>query len=378
MIALGFASGWPTACSADDRAALREPADDGAARRRRSGAATRSWPSEGPPRPLPARPVKFPPYEIRKLANGLQVVLVSHHEQPAVSVRMIVRAGAAQDPKGKMGLAMLTASLLDQGAGKRTAEQIADAIDFVGGILGTGAGTDLTYVNTVVMKDSLPLGLQLMADVVRRPTFAPRGSRTAAPAGAVGLKVAAEDPDNVASQVIDRLIYGFHPVRPAGQRHGRIARVADASGHRRLPPAVLRAEQRAARRSSATSAPTKRWTASRRRSATGQPRDVPPFKPIDPPQPTKRVVVIDKPDAVQTEIRVGQLGIPRKHNDFLAMDQAVKILGGEGANRLQQVLRSQRGLTYGASADLDTYKTAGGIVAETDTRTDAHGRSAAR
>ena len=53
------------------------------------------------------------------------------------------------------------------------------------------------------------------------------------------------------------------------------------------------------------------------------------------------------------------------------MDQAVKILGGEGANRLQQVLRSQRGLTYGASADLETYKTAGGIVAETDTRTDA-------
>ena len=74
---------------------------------------------------------------------------------------------------------------------------------------------------------------------------------------------------------------------------------------------------------------------------------------------------------MQTEIRVGQLGIPRRHNDYLAMDQAVKILGGEGANRLQQVLRSQRGLTYGASADLETYKSAGGIVAETDTRTDA-------
>ena len=92
------------------------------ARRVRRG----DWPSEEPPRPLAARPVKFPPYEIRKLPNGLQVVLVSHHEQPSVSVRMIVRAGAAQDPKGKMGLAMLTATLLDQGAGKRTAEQIAD------------------------------------------------------------------------------------------------------------------------------------------------------------------------------------------------------------------------------------------------------------
>ena len=99
--------------------------------------------------------------------------------------------------------------------------------------------------------------------------------------------------------------------------------------------------------------------------------DAPAFAPIDPPQPVKRVIVIDRPDAVQTEIRIGQLGIPRRHADYLAMDQAVKILGGEGANRLQQVLRSQRGLTYGASADLETYKTAGGIVAETDTRTDA-------
>ena len=63
----------------------------------------------------------FPPYEIRKLANGMQVVLVSQNEQPVVSVRMIIRAGAAHDPKGKHGLAMLTATLLDQGAGTSAA-----------------------------------------------------------------------------------------------------------------------------------------------------------------------------------------------------------------------------------------------------------------
>jgi zinc protease len=79
--------------------------------------------------------------------------------------------------------------------------------------------------------------------------------------------------------------------------------------------------------------------------------------------------VVDKKDAVQTEIRVGHIAIPRKHNDYEAVDQAVKILGGEGANRLQQVLRSQKQLTYGASADLDTYKLAGAVIAETDTQT---------
>ncbi|HXG90089.1 MAG TPA: pitrilysin family protein [Vicinamibacterales bacterium] len=335
-----------------------------------AAAATRQWPSEGPPRALPARKVNFPPYDIRTLANGLQVVIVSHHEQPSVSVRMLVRAGAAHDPKGKMGLAMLTASLLDQGAGARSAEQIADSIDFVGGILGTGAGTDLTFVNTVVMKDSLDLGLQLMADVVRRPTFAADEIERQRQQAMSGLKVAAEDPDSLASRVIDRLIYGFHPYGLPGsgtaESLASLTRQDIVDYHRRFfaPNNALVAVV-------GDVSPAEALAGLEKAFGDWKPQDVPVFQPIDPPQPTKRVIVIDKPDAVQTEIRVGQIGIPRRHNDFLAMDQAVKILGGEGANRLQQVLRSQRGLTYGASADLETYKATGGIVAETDTRTDA-------
>ncbi|HWI19795.1 MAG TPA: insulinase family protein, partial [Vicinamibacterales bacterium] len=130
------------------------------------------WPRDNPPRPLPARPVTFPPYEIRKLSNGMQVVLVSQNEQPAISVRMIIRAGAAHDPKGKHGLAMMTATLLDQGAGSRTAAEIAEEIDFIGGALGTGAGTDLSFINAVVMNDSYHVALGLMSDIAMRPTFA--------------------------------------------------------------------------------------------------------------------------------------------------------------------------------------------------------------
>src|SRR5204863_9995369 len=103
--------------------------------------------------------------------------------------------------------------------------------------------------------------------------------------------------------------------------------------------------------------------------------DVPPTKLVEPPPATRRVVVIDKPDAVQTEIRVGHLGIPRKHPDYMAVDLAFKILGGEGANRLHRVLRSERGLTYGASADMQTLKQSGHFVAETDTRTETTGEA---
>src|SRR4029078_3332527 len=96
----------------------------------------RSWPSEGPPRPLSAREIKFPAYELRTLPNGLQVMAVLHHEQPVVSMRMIVRAGAAQDPRDKLGLADLAASLLDQGTTTKSAKEVNDEIDFIGGAMG--------------------------------------------------------------------------------------------------------------------------------------------------------------------------------------------------------------------------------------------------
>ena len=331
-------------------------------------AQTAQWPREFPPRPLQPGRVVFPPYEVKTLANGLTVVLVSQNEQPSISVRMIIRAGAAQDPKGKMGLAMLTATLLDQGAGERTAEQIADDIDYMGGLLGTGAGTDLSFVNAVVMKDDYAAGLGIMADVVRRPTFLQAEIDRQRQQALSGLKVAAEDPDSVAGQVIDRLIFGFHPYGMPGSGTpdslASIARADFVDFHRRyfVPNNALVAVVGDISSADALAGIDQHFG--------DWPRaELPAFDPIAPPQPTKRVIVIDRPDAVQTEIRVGQVAIPRKHDDFEALDQAVKILGGEGANRLQQVLRSQRQLTYGASADLDSYKWSGAIVADTDTQT---------
>src|SRR6185503_2734635 len=104
--------------------------------------ANSSWPNERPPAPLPAREVKFPPYEIRTLANGMRVLAILHHEQPVVTMRLLIGAGAAEDPQGKAGLANLLGNLLDQGTSTRTAQEIADQIDTIGGALGTGSGSD--------------------------------------------------------------------------------------------------------------------------------------------------------------------------------------------------------------------------------------------
>ena len=169
------------------------------------------WPSERPPRPLPARDVKFPPYQIQTLPNGLKVVAVLHHEQPAISMRLLVRAGSASDPNNKLGLVHELASLLDQGTETKSAGELADAIDFIGGAMGAVAGTDVTYLHMVVMKDSFEFGLRMLSDLARHPAFSQAEIERQRQQTISALQVSLEDPDFVADAVFDRLVYGFHP-----------------------------------------------------------------------------------------------------------------------------------------------------------------------
>ena len=328
-----------------------------------------NWPSERPPSPLSPKEVPFPTYEVRSLPNGMQVMTVLHHEQPAVTMHLLVRAGGAHDPDEKSGLAVLASRLLDQGTTTRSAEAIADQIDSIGGSLTTGSGPDRTTVSTVVMKDSFAFGMELLADVVRSPAFHEEEIERQKEQLISSLQVNAGDPDYVASAVFDRLVYGSHPYGKPGS--GTPASLASVTRedlrefHRRyfVPNNMILAIVGDVTRDEAFSMAQKTFG--------DWPRGtVPPPTAAEPPPPTRRVIVIDKPDSVQTEIRVGGLAIPRKHDDFMAWNLAVRILGGEGANRLHRVLRSERGLTYGASADTRALKQAGDYVAETDTRTE--------
>jgi zinc protease len=332
------------------------------------------WPSERPPRPLAARQVSFPPYQVRTLSNGLQVIAVSHHEQPAVSLRLIIRAGGAQDPVARPGVAYLAASLLDQGTTTKNAEQIATTIDSIGGAIGSGALSDLTFINAAVMKDSLGLALDIMSDLARNPAFATDEIERQRQQILSGLKVSYDDPDYLAGVVFDRLVYGFHPYgKPDSGTPASISAVTRedlVAFHKRwfgANNAIL------AIVGDVTA--DEAFAGAERAFGSWGRVELPSNKVDDPPPPTRRVVIIDRPGAVQTEIRVGNIGLPRRHPDYLALDIAMKILGGEGGNRLHRVLRSERGLTYGASADLNALKDTGDIVAETDTRSETTGEA---
>ena len=336
-----------------------------------AGAQVANWPAERPPRPLPAREVKFPPYAMKTLPNGLQVIAVSHHEQPAVSLRLLIRAGGAQDPEQKPGVAALAAALLDQGTSTRSAEQIAQTIDSIGGVIGSGSGADLSFVNAVVMKDSLDVALDLVSDIARNAAFVPREVELQRKQMLSGLTVSYEDPDYLAGVVFERLVYGFHPYgRPSGGTPESLASITRedlVAFHK----AWFGANNAILAIVGDVSAQEAFAGVERAFGDWGRSSSTAEKPPVQPPPPTRRLVIIDRPGSVQTEIRAGHPALPRQHPDFLPLDLAMKILGGEGGNRLHRVLRSERGLTYGASADLRARRDAGSIVADTDTRSES-------
>ncbi len=330
------------------------------------------WPSEFPPRPLAARPVNFPPYAMQTLPNGLRIVAVAHHEQPIVSMRLLIGAGSSLDPKGKTGLAHLTASLLDQGTTTATAAQLNDEIDFIGGGMGAGAGTDLSYINMLVMKDSVERGMQVLSDMARHPAFAVEEIARQRQQLLSSLQVSFEDPDFIANSVFDRLVYGFHPygLPQSGtpETLQSITRDDMVAFHQKYfaPNNAILAIVGDVEADAA-------FALARRVFGDWQRKEISAPAFAEPPGPTRRVVVVNKPDAVQTEVRVGNIGIARNHPDYMAVNLAIRILGGEGSNRLHQVLRTARGLTYGAQANFDTFKDGGDFEAETNTRTAATG-----
>ena len=332
------------------------------------------WPAERPPAALASHEVHFPAYQTKTLDNGLRVIVVEHHEQPAVSLRLLVEAGGAQDPAHKPGVANLMAQVLDQGTTTRSAEDIQRTIDDIGGALGVGAGTDLSFVNAVVLKPDFALALDLVSDIARHPAFAPEEIERQRSQLLSSLRVTRDDPGYIADTVFDRLVYGFHP-------YGR-----PPSGTPESVPAITRddlvafhdryfAPNNAILAIVGDVTPAEAMAGAVRVFGGWERREVERPAMGEPPPPTRRVVVIDRPGAVQTEIRVGLIGVPRKSPDYMALNLAVRVLGGEGANRLQRVLRSERGLTYGASADFDTLRQSGDIEAQTNTRSSATGEA---
>lgn len=325
---------------------------------------------EEPPTPQPLGRVDFPAYEKRVLPNGLTVYALEYHEQPVVALRLLIGAGAENDPPNLPGVAAFTADLLNQGTRTRTATQIAESIERVGGTVQASADMEGTSLSAAVLTDNAGLAFELMNDMLMNPAFAQDELGRSQQQSLSGLTAQMEDPDFIADAVFSREIYGMHP-------YGHLESGTVTSIPRIKREDLIKFHQTYyAPNISALAIVGDLKTGDAFKLAeqwfgSWQKKDVP--RRTDPELPKfqgRRIVVIDKPDAVQTEIRVGQTSVRRKDPDYFNLLMASYILGGSAGGRLNRTLRVERGLTYGAYATIVPKRGPGSFYSTTDTRTE--------
>jgi zinc protease len=322
-----------------------------------------------PPNVPPPEAVSFHMPAVQQLPNGLRVVLVERHDAPIVRLYAIVQIGAEADPPGLPGTATMVAGLLPEGARHRTAYQIAQAVDQAGGSIDTGAGWDQSYANVSVLSNHTALAFDLLADLLVHPAFAPDEVERIRLQTLSALDVVDRDPGYVADMVMRRLLFEgtdyAHSEDGTRSSVERITRKDLVAFHERyyVPSRTILAVV------GDITAPECLRLASR---FLGGWKNGPAETPVPRRQPSaprgRQVVVVNKPDAVQTEIRVANLGVARSNPDYFALAIANQVLGGPAANRLFDELRTRHGLVYGASSDLDCYASLGAWVAKTSTR----------
>lgn len=320
----------------------------------------------------PPRAHKFPQAATRTLANGLRVYVVQNAEQPAVSVRLVLTAaGDVRDPAGRVGVASLAANLLTKGTATRSAAQIAETIDFVGGTLTASAGSDSTSVTSSVVKKDLGVAMDLLSDIVLHAAYQQEEIDRELQQELSGLRIQYSDPEYLATVLFNRVVYGEHPYGLPGEgtpdsltkvRRENLLAYRDAYY---VPNHALLAF-------AGDITPEAAFALAEKYLGGWQSKEVPAATfPAPKSVVGQRILLVDKPDAVQTQIRVGRLGIRRNDGDYIPLAVTDRIFGGGFNSRLSTEVRQKKGLTYGAYSRLDARKDFGSYVAGTSTRTEA-------
>lgn len=315
--------------------------------------------------------LKIPPYTTHTLDNGLTVQILRHATVPMVSVEMWIDAGAGEDPTAKAGLASLTASSLRKGAGNRNADDFAEAIDFLGARLTTAVDAERTRIAMSLLARDLETGLSLLADAVLRPTFAEAEVIKIRDQMAEGVVQAKENPRNVLGDYSRAHLFGDHPYGRAvdgtetslptldvddvrafhSDHYGADRAILTLAGDLDPDRALELVEQifssmpaaRVARREWA--APTRPESAS--------------------------VLLVDKTDTPQTWFTIGSTGPSWQDlDDYAATSLVQTILGGRFTSWLNQKLRIEAGLTYGAGYRMARYARGGSAWISTFTATE--------
>jgi zinc protease len=319
-----------------------------------------------PPASAPAPDIPFPEFELRELSNGAELLVVSHHEQPHVTVNLVIRGGTAADPARQAGLAAMTAELLTKGVQGQLASQVAEDVDMLGAQLGAIAGPDYTTVSLSSVTESLDDALGIMADVVTRPAFpADELARQVARARSA-LNIQEQAPTFLASRAFTRSLYGEHPYGKiqTAESLGRIDVQAVTRYHRDYyrpnnAVFVVAGDVTADAAAAALDAHFGDWEAA--------PVSLPTFHGL-PQRSTPDVVLVHVAGAADAVVRVGQAVMPGEDPDWTALRVANRLLGEGTSSRLGAGPGAEGGIAPGASSGLIRRGDAGYFQARAEVR----------
>jgi zinc protease len=319
-------------------------------------------------------PVMLPPITEKILPNGLKVIVLEHHELPVVNFSMTIGSGASCEPAEFSGLASCTASLLNRGTATRSASDIASAIDFVGGSLGASANFDYARVNCQVLKKHFSIGLELFADIILHPTFQDKEIERYRKNTISGYIEGKNDPSNLADEYFDKALFGEnrygYPVSGTDVTLSKIQRSDILSFYHDyyLPNNSFLIVSGDVRSEEIVSAVEERFASWN----TGDLKA--PAKSTFPPLSGVKILLLDRSDATQAQIRLGHYGVPRNNPDFFNISLMNYILGGGGfSSRLMKEVRSKMGLTYGIDSGFDMRKDMGVFGIGTFTKNESVG-----
>jgi zinc protease len=327
-----------------------------------------------PPPYLPHSPVVLP------TVNGIGVWLFERHEVPMVSCDITVPSGASSDPKGKAGLAYVTANMLDEGAGSRGAIDLARAIDDLGARIQTDANADAMFVSLTVAKRNLDRAFGLFGDVVTRPRFEPAEYKRVKDLWHSELLQREKDPDATARVVYRVVLFGpDHPYGHPWDGTPDSAKSIAIEDVRRFYTSAWRPERAtmvcagdvtAEELGPLLTSSFGTWKA----PAGSAPA---PLSPEPPAGPWPRVVMVDRPDAPQAVIASVRPGVAASSPDAPPLWRVNDAIGGGFTSRLNQDLREEHGYTYGARSRFSASRGVGQVVSWANVVTDKTGEALA-
>jgi zinc protease len=328
--------------------------------------ASQEW-RKSQPAPGPAPVLHLPTPQEFTLANGLKVLLVENHALPVLSAEVVSRAGSANDPDTKSGLATLTAEVMSDGTVSRDLTQLANDEERIGARVQSGAVMDSGTISMEMLTSHTTEGLNLLADVAQHPGFRGVDVDRRRKQRLVRIAQETDNVQNMAIRVGPKLVFGDAPYGRSGtgtaESVGPITSAdmtAFYASHYspRDSALVLAGDLTRVQAESLARQYFGKWTGKTEAATT--------IPPAPAPQPA-HVVIVDKPGAPQSALLAFGIGVPANSPDIETLTVMNYTLGGSFASRINMNLREVHGYTYGANSTFTQYRDgglfrAGGLV----------------